>query len=104
MVGPFVLLVLDVQADMLAIWILACHKPALDAREDLASLDAVGVKPAAPFLQIFTRADAPGDGVPALLGRSLRGLVPYLHDQLCRRVLEHDGEQLVLWRVVVVVR
>lgn len=101
-VGPLVLLVVDVEPDDLAIRVSTRHDPTLDAGERPAPAYGVGVEPRAPRPEIRPLAHAPRDGIPAALRPRLLGRVPYLDEEVGGRVREHVREEPVVRREVVV--
>ena len=102
MIGPLVLLVVDVEPDDPTVGVLTRHDPALDAGECPAPAYGVGVEPHAPLLEIRPLAHAPRDGIPAALRPRLLGRVPHLDDEAGGRVREHTREEPVIRREVVV--
>lgn len=54
-------------------------------------------------MQILSRRDGPCDRIKELLDSCLLRPIAYFYKEFCGRVLDHYGEQLVLWSVMVVV-
>lgn len=104
MIRPLMVLIFHIQPDDPPIWVLTTHHPSLNAREDPAPLHTANIQPRSLLLEILPRAYSPRDGIPALLRVSFGGVVSHFHDELRGLVHEHHGEELVLWRVAVVLR
>ena len=103
MIRPLVLLV-AVEPHLPPIRVLASQHPSLYPRQHSAPFDLAVIHPCSPVVQVPFRRHSPCDGIPSSLGSCLFGRVADFDEQLGRGVLEHDGEELVLGSVVVVVR
>ena len=102
MIRPLMFLLINIQPHNTPVGIFTPHDPPLYAKEYPTMRDTLGIEPLCPLLQIYFRAHAIRDGIPALLCDGLARDVARFDDEVRGSVLAHFGKELVVWGEVVV--